>query len=270
MPVMEPDATGSPYPNHPAKHGEPALVEPAAYLAYLERVGRGPGCRPAAALLCYEGGLIGRLRHSYGLAPVSGVLGSHVFALREAGGRRGDVVVAGRFGIGAPVAAAVLEELVAMGCRRFVSVGTAGALQPGLATGDVVVADRAIRDEGTSYHYVPAARYAYPSPALTARLLDELRARGTAAMTGTAWTTDAVYRETVAEAAAYRDDGVAVVEMEAAAVFAVAAYRGVEAAAAFTVSDSLTGQAWDPDFYRDEVDAGLDALVAAGLAVLAG
>ena len=57
-----------------------------------------------------------------------------------------------------------MEELVALGCRRFVSIGTAGSLQPDLAVGDLLVCDRAIRDEGTSYHYQPAARYSYPSP----------------------------------------------------------------------------------------------------------
>jgi uridine phosphorylase len=261
----------TPYPNHPAKQDEPALVEPAAYISYLERVGRGPGCRAHAALLCYEGRTISRLRSTRGLEPVAGVLGSHIFTLPAAdGGRRDDVVVAGRFGIGAPGAAAVVEELIAMGCGRFVSVGTAGALQPELAVGDLVVADRAIRDEGTSYHYLAAAKYADPSPELTACLRDEIERAGRRAAAGTTWTTDAVYRETVAEAAAYRAEGVAVVEMEAAAVFAVCAYRRVEAAAAFTVSDSLTGATWSPEFYRGEVETGVEILVAAGLAALAG
>lgn len=261
----------SPYPNHPAKHDEPALVEPAAYIGYLERIGRGPGCRPRAALLCYESGLMSRLRRTRGLEPVAGVLGSHLFMLPAAAGRRrGDVVVAGRFGIGAPGAAAVVEELVAMGCTSIVSIGTAGALQPELAIGDLVVADRAIRDEGTSYHYAAPEKYAYPAPALTERLADRIEKAGVKATPGTTWTIDAVYRETVTEADAYRAQGVAVVEMEAAAVFAVCAYRGVQAAAAFTVSDSLSGAAWTPEFHRNEVDAGLDVLVAAGLAALTG
>lgn len=261
----------SPYPNHPAKQDEPALVEPGAYISYLDEVGRGPGCRGRAALICYEHSTISRLRREQGLEPVAGVLGSHLFTLPAvAGGRRDDVLVAGRFGIGAPGAAAVIEELIAMGCRRIVSVGSAGALQPGLAIGDLVVADRAIRDEGTSYHYVAAAKYAHPSAELSARLHEEIGEAGGRATAGTAWTTDAVYRETVAEAKAYRAEGVAVVEMEAAAVFAVCAYRGVEAAAAFTVSDSLSGASWTPKFYRDEVETGIELLVTAGLAALAG
>jgi uridine phosphorylase len=161
-----------------------------------------------------------------------------------------------------------MEELVALGCRRFVSIGTAGSLQPDLAVGDLLVCDRAIRDEGTSHHYQPSAKYARPWPALTEALYAALERGGHRPRRGTSWTTDAVYRETVEEARAYQAEGVAVVEMEAAALFAVADYRGVEAAAVFTVSDSLADLVWRPDFQRPEVWTGLETMFAAATTAL--
>jgi uridine phosphorylase len=254
-----------PYPNMPAKHGAPALVEPRVYLDYLAREGQAPSFPELrGAVLCYEPDLVKRLQETHGIQAVSGVLGQYLYTLPGHDG----VVLGGGFGIGAPVAAAVMEELVAFGCRRFVSIGTAGSLQPDLAVGELLVCDRAIRDEGTSYHYQPAARYSYPAPGLTAALRASLERLGQRPRSGASWTTDAVYRETVEEARAYQAEGVAVVEMEAAALFAVAAYRAVDAAAVFTVSDSLAGLVWRPDFQHPEVWESLETMFAAALATL--
>ena len=68
-------------------------------------------------------------------------------------------------GVGAPLAAGFLEELIARGCRSFVACGGAGVLVPDVALGHVIVPTSAVRDEGTSYHYLPASRTAEPSPA---------------------------------------------------------------------------------------------------------
>jgi uridine phosphorylase len=254
-----------PYPNMPAKHGAPAVFEPRAYLDYLAAQGLAPRFPVLrGAVLCYEPDLVKRLRETHGVERVQGALGHYLYVIP---GRLG-VVLGGGFGIGAPVAAAVMEELVALGCRRFVSIGTAGTLRSDLAVGELVVCDRSIRDEGTSYHYQPAAKYAYPAAGLTLALRESLERRGRRPAVGASWTTDAVYRETVEEARAYQAEGVAVVEMEAAALFAVAAYRGVEAAAVFTVSDSLADLVWRPDFQHPEVWDALETMFAAALDVL--
>jgi uridine phosphorylase len=256
----------TPYPNMPAKHGAPALVEPRAYLDYLVSQGLAPGLPELhGAILCYEPELVRRLRQSHGVEQVRGALRHYLHAIPG----HEEIVLGGGFGIGAPVAAAVMEELVALGCRRFVSIGTAGTLRPDLAVGELVVCDRSIRDEGTSYHYQPAAKFAYPAAGLTAGLRAALERRGRRPVVGASWTTDAVYRETVEEARAYQAEGVAVVEMEAASLFAVAAYRGVEAAAVFTVSDSLADLVWRPDFAHPEVWDALETMFAAALDVLA-
>jgi uridine phosphorylase len=148
----------------------------------------------------------------------------------------------GGFGIGAPTATTVLEELIALGAREFISIGAAGCLQPACGFGEAVVCTGAIRDEGVSHHYAPAGKFAWPSETLTRRLAQALAAGGTAPQSGLAWTIDAPYRETVAEARSYQAEGVVCVEMEAAALFTVGRYRGVDVAAAFAISDHLLAE----------------------------
>ena len=163
-----------------------------------------------------------------------------------------------------------MESLAAIGVRRFVGLGTAGALRRGLDTGDVVVCDRAVRDEGVSHHYLPPARFADAAPDLTTRLHDAFAAAGLAPTIGSAWTIDAPFRETVLEARHYADEGVAVVEMEAAALFAVGAVRGVDVASAFAISDSLADGEWVPQFGDPRLADRLAAMVATTVDVLAG
>jgi uridine phosphorylase len=254
------DRGGGMFPNYPGKRDEPALVEPAAYVDYLRAHGlAAEGTHPERAVLCYQSSLLDHLRRDLGLKAVAGMLDKYLYLVPD----DPSLAVAGGFGIGAPVAVAIMEELVAMGCRRFVSIGTAGALQSAVAVGDLVVCDRAVRDEGTSHHYVRAAEYAYASSGLTERVKQALAELGRPFVTGAAWTTDAVYRETVSEARHYQRQGVLAVDMEAAALFAVAAYRRVEAAAMFTISDSLADLSWRPDFHRSEVRGGLEVMFAA-------
>ena len=188
-----------------------------------------------------------------------------MLALPSTSGRVG---IVGHFGIGAPVAAIVLEELAAAGTSAFVSIGTAGSLQPNLRVGDLVLCDAAVRDEGVSHHYLPPARLASAPAAMTALFGDAIRRTGVALRTGTSWTIDTPYRETVAEVRHYQSDGVLCVEMEAAALFAVAEVRSLDLASAFVISDSLADLVWDPQFHGPEVQAGLVSLYQAAVGAL--
>jgi uridine phosphorylase len=148
-------------------------------------------------------------------------------------------------GVGAPLAAGVLEEMIATGCRTFVACGGAGAVIPGLALGHVVVVDSAVRDEGTSYHYLPASRVVAADPAVTTVLSAVLEERDVPHVVGRTWTTDAPYRETRSRIAARRAEGCLTVEMEAAAFLAVARHRSVTFGQYLYAGDDVSGDVWD-------------------------
>src|SRR5262249_61198860 len=113
-----------------------------------------------------------------------------------------------------------------------------------------------------------ADRPALPAASPTAALAGALERAGRPHRLGTSWTTDAPYRETRVEAAFYQAEGVAAVDMEAAALFSVAAYRGAEMAAAFTISDSLAGLEWRPELHSEETVRGLETILTAALEAL--
>lgn len=158
------------------------------------------------------------------------------------GGRRLAIV---HPGVGSPLAARFLEELVARGCRAFVACGGAGVLVPDVALGHVIVPTAAVRDEGTSYHYAPAARFAHPTPAAVNAIVAALEEHGVPHVLGATWTTDAIYRETKDKIARRVAEGCLTVEMEAAAFFSVAEFRRVTFGQLLYAGDDLSGDAWD-------------------------
>ena len=105
-------------------------------------------------------------------------------------------------GVGAPLSAALLEEVIAMGCRAFIVCGGAGALRPEVTLGHFVVVESALRDEGTSHHYAAPSRYIPADPAAMSILTETLVEHGIPFITGRTWTTDAPYRETADKIAA--------------------------------------------------------------------
>lgn len=148
-------------------------------------------------------------------------------------------------GVGAPLAAGLLEEAIALGCRSFVACGGAGVLDATLALGHIVIPTAAVRDEGTSYHYLPPSREVAPSRVAVTAIERVLRQRGAPYVAGKTWTTDAIYRETAAKVARRRAEGCLTVEMEAAAFFAVAQFRGVSFGQVLYGGDDLSGEQWD-------------------------
>ena len=147
--------------------------------------------------------------------------------------------------VGAPAAAGLLEQVIANGCRSIVACGGAGALKPELTLGHLVVLSSAIRDEGTSYHYLPPARTVEADPRAVEVLEATLAEHGVPFATGRTWTTDAYYRETPGRIASRRDEECLVVEMEAAALLAVAHFRGVPLVQVVYGGDDLSGVSWD-------------------------
>lgn len=217
---------------------DPACVDPAEHAASVKRRHGADadlnGMR--GVLLLFQESAMLRMRATHHLGePVNWVPGG----LSELRRPNGTVAVCGGFGIGAPAVAIAAEQLISLGARRIIAIGTAGTLQPHVRVGDIVLCDRAVRSEGVSNHYWEDEKYAYPSTTLTRLLGKELETANHCVHTGASWTTDALYRETRRDADRYASEGVLTVEMEAAALFAVCLYRNVECAASFAISDSL-------------------------------
>ncbi|WP_446040138.1 nucleoside phosphorylase [Streptomyces sp. SID1121] len=228
----------TPFPLHPGKHHLPAVTDPGEHAAYVRT--RTLGATLAgldAVVLIYQRTLLTHITTHYATRPLEGWVRGDLHVLDNGSGRR--IGACGGFGPGAPAAALIVEQLIALGTRRIITLGTAAALHPDLGPGDAVLGDSALRDEGLSHHYLPPGRTARPSAGLTGHLARTLRARGIAVRRGPVWSTDAPYRETAAEVARYAAEGILLADMEAAAVFAVAEHRNVQAAALFTVADSL-------------------------------
>ncbi len=169
--------------------------------------------------------------------------------------------------VGAPFAVLVAEQLFASGCRLLMSLTSAGRISPAGAPPYFVVIDRALRDEGTSYHYAATADFAEGDPELIARAVGALRSKDLSVIVGSSWTTDAPYRETAEAVAAARSKGVLAVEMEAAALYAFARATGARVHCLAHVTN-IVGQA-EGGFEKGEVDGTTDALAVLS-AIVAG
>ena len=148
-------------------------------------------------------------------------------------------------GIGAPAAAAFLDEAIAMGGRKIIACGGAGVLQKDLAVGHLIVPTSAIRDEGASYHYLPPGREVRPHSKSLQAIRKTLRKHGFPFIEGKTWTTDGFYRETTDKIKLRKKEGCLCVEMESAAFFAVAKFRKVQFAQILYSGDDLSGEIHD-------------------------
>lgn len=148
-------------------------------------------------------------------------------------------------GIGAPLAAGLLEEVIAFGCRKFIACGGCGVLEKEIAVGNLILVSGAIRDEGVSYHYLPPAREVAADEAGMRALAQAMQQRGVPYRHGKTWTTDAPYRETPNKIAKRRQEGCLTVEMESAGLMAVAQFRGATFGQVLYGGDDLSGTEWD-------------------------
>lgn len=219
-----------------------AMIEPSSHF--------GSGRRdrpqmPAVAVACFFGDVVERVAEERQARHVTFLTAEHgkhaVWELEH------DGVPLAFFqpGLGAPLSVGFLEEVIEGGCRTIVACGGCGALSADLALGHVVVVSSALRDEGTSFHYLPPSRTVEADPSVVERLEAFLEARGVPHATGMTWTTDAFYRETRAKVARRREEGCITVEMEASALIAVARFRAIRFGQLLYAGDSLSGEDWD-------------------------
>jgi uridine phosphorylase len=151
----------------------------------------------------------------------------------------------------------VAEELMASGCELLINLTSAGRIAepPGIAS--FMVIERALRDEGTSFHYLPATRWSHLQPDLRERLSALHLPDGPPIVYGSTWTTDAPFRETAPDIERHRAAGVLAVEMEAAALYAFAGATGQSVICLAHLTNELGGEG---DFEKGASDGAEDAL----------
>jgi len=167
--------------------------------------------------------------HPYYIFQVQGISVSYVFP-----------------GIGAPLASAILDETFALGAEICLFIGPAGVLNKAIPRGSLLLPTRAIRDEGTSFHYAPPARYAEPDADLLYYTKTLLEQSQHPYFEGITWSTDGVYRETGSKIQRLREEGCQFVDMEASALFSVAKFYGKKIAGLFLARDAVHEMGWDP------------------------
>ena len=148
--------------------------------------------------------------------------------------------------MGAPMAVALMEELIAMGGKNFIFFGSCGTLDRTLPPGGLLVPEEAYRDEGTSYHYMAAKAGDYV-PVETADETKRILQRLHVPFSGIRlWTTDGLYRETKKNMELRRREGCRAVDMECSAIMAAARFRQIKAYYFLYAEDNLDGSCWDP------------------------
>jgi uridine phosphorylase len=235
----------------------PSVFQPAALLREARRQkGIAAVDVPPICVLDPDGDIVRRLRRDGLARPFEGWPCYHTqmdaFTL---GGRTVGIVGCA---VGAPFAVLIAEQLFASGCRLLLSVTSAGQITRSAPTPYFVVIDRALRDEGTSYHYAAPGDYADADPRLVEMAATALDRRKLPVIVGPTWTTDAPYRETAEAIDAARTGGLLAVEMEAAALYAFARANGTAVLCLAHVTNTMA-QGGD-DFEKGEADGTADAL----------
>lgn len=147
--------------------------------------------------------------------------------------------------LGAPQAARMLEILSAMGVQKFVVCGGAGTLDDSITGEKILLATAAVRDEGTSYHYLPPAREVAINENVRQKVVACLQAENQDYLEIKTWTTDASFRETPDKVEMRRQEGCATVEMECAAYYAVSQFKGLDCAVLLYAGDVVHKEGWD-------------------------
>ncbi len=215
----------------PADVPEINLLDPDGdILRYLRKTGE---ARPSASWACYH---------------------SEMFEFDRKGRRIGIIGCA----VGAPYAVLLAEQMFASGCKLLVSITSSGQLAAIAEPPYFVLVERALRDEGTSYHYLPPSDYADADPQLIDAAERALAGAPVTVRRGATWTTDAPFRETDAVIAHGKSLGLAAIEMESAALYAFAAANAAPVLCFAHVTNRMAVS--DVDFEKGDAHGALDAL----------
>ncbi len=160
--------------------------------------------------------------------------------------------------VGSSFAVLLAEELFVSGCRLLINITSSGQILEVRPPPYFILVDRAYRDEGTSYHYLPPSDYSEAPAAILGRLADAFADLDVEVLRGATWTTDAPFRETEEAIAAMRNEGLLAVEMENAALYAFARARRKDVVCFAHVTNQM-GQV-EGDFEKGDAEGTTDAL----------
>lgn len=234
-------------PNYQDKYGAEALYSPGEAVA---EQGDGLPDMPPAIILGYQQYLTEAIQEK-AESPIDIVGSQYYYRLSEIVG----YVPVHEWGIGAPITATVTENVIAAGAEAVVMLGGCAGLQKEIPPDAAILPTHAIRDEGVSYHYIPAEEPVMATESLVDSLDDVLSKAGFDTPRGTTWTMSAMYRETIPEIEHYQNKGVVSLCMESAALWSVCQYRGIDTATVHEIGDYLTPSEWEPE---TEVEQGLE------------
>lgn len=181
---------------------------------------------------------IAELSHSSGTFPI--------YVINEGGVE----IAVYRSMIGAPASVLQYEEMIALGVKNLVAIGSCGCLDKSIEEFSIIIPHEAVRDEGTSYHYYPKNDEIRMNARVVKILEKVLRQRETDFIKAKTWTNDAFYRETKSKVKRRRTMGCRVVDMECSAMIAVARFRKVNYGQLFYSADNLDSDYWDPRHLR--------------------
>ncbi len=220
------------------------LMTPSSLLAYRRAKGELLDFPPPGAVIfAPQKSLATYAVRRHPVRKIRGFLGEFYLFKRT----QGRIALSTGFGIGAPVVAGLADEFAALGAKQFILIGMAGGLQPGLPPGSLVISTRALRGEGVSSHYLPPEPGVDSSSEMAQKLSAILTKHQHAHTLGPTWTTDAPFRELRGVVSKHQRAGILAVDMEAAALLAVAQAAKCSALAAFSIADQLTDGHWKMD-----------------------
>ncbi len=160
--------------------------------------------------------------------------------------------------VGASFAVLLAEQLFASGCKLLLSMTSSGQLVQPMEPPYFILIEKAIRDEGTSYHYLPSSQFSFLKEELKSKLHGAFDKLDIKIFTGSTWTTDAPYRETEEIINHYKSLGIHAVEMEASALYAFAQARNKRVICFAHVTNQMASI--DGDFEKGEHNGSVDAL----------
>jgi purine-nucleoside phosphorylase len=233
------------------------IVNVKTYLEYKRAGGHIDDTRaPETVLVCYQSSTMQYLlkQHSE-LQPYQSV--THCYLYHDA-----SVGILGDWGVGAPGLAIKMEELVELGTKRFIAVGTSGELMNTHQIGDFILCPRALAEDGVAHLYLPHGQHVVDADPVMLRDWATFAQEKSLPLfrSGMAWSFPAIFRETLADVYRVQSLGCSVVEMEAATLYAIGQEKGVQALSLFVISDSITEEAWVPHIKEPAVRTNLHKL----------